>query len=146
MKSAKGTDIGNRIKELRGEKKMTQSQLADVLGITQDSISLWEHGKRLPDTYYIILLAKYFEVSSDFLLGLSEDFGLSAPISSAAEKPKISPPESNHSFSPLFYPSLQKSEPKNADEADLLHRYRKLSRKDKLRVSVYIDLLKKKKK
>ena len=120
---------------------MTQNALAGLLGVTQDSISLLEKGKRLPDTHYIVLLAKYFEVSSDFLLGLSDDFGTSAPISSAAEKSEILPSESKHSFPPPVCPSLQKTKQDNADEADLLRRYRNLSRKDKLRVSVYIDLL-----
>ena len=66
------TNIGNKIKMERTAKKLSQSELASALGITQDSISLWETGKRLPDTQYIILLCKFFEVSSDYLLGLEE--------------------------------------------------------------------------
>ena len=64
--------IGNRIKIERTAKKISQSELAGVLGITQDSISLWETGKRLPDTQYIVLLCKYFEITSDYLLGLED--------------------------------------------------------------------------
>ncbi|MDE7296804.1 MAG: helix-turn-helix domain-containing protein [Clostridia bacterium] len=70
--SALMTNIGNKIKMERTAKKLSQSELASALGITQDSISLWETGKRLPDTQYIILLCKFFEVSSDYLLGLEE--------------------------------------------------------------------------
>ena len=66
-------NIGKRIRELRKEMDCTQSKLADVLGVTQDSISLWENGKRIPDTQYIITLAKFFNVTSDYLLGLSDD-------------------------------------------------------------------------
>lgn len=66
------TDIGNRIKLERTAKKISQSELASALGITQDSISLWETGKRLPDTQYIVLLCKYFEITSDYLLGLED--------------------------------------------------------------------------
>ena len=66
-------NIGKRIRELRKEMDCTQSKLADVLGVTQDSISLWENGKRIPDTQYIITLAKFFDVTSDYLLGLSDD-------------------------------------------------------------------------
>ena len=65
--------IGKRIKELRKELDYTQNKLAQVLGVTQDSISLWESGKRIPDTQYIIALAKFFNVTSDYLLGLSDD-------------------------------------------------------------------------
>ena len=64
--------IGHIIKELRKEKKLTQEGLAAVLGVTQDSISLWELDKRLPDTLYIVEMAKLFEVTSDYLLGLSD--------------------------------------------------------------------------
>ena len=66
-------NIGKRIRELRKEMDCTQSKLADVLGVTQDSISLWENGKRIPDTQYIITLAKFFDVTSDYLLCLSDD-------------------------------------------------------------------------
>lgn len=64
--------IGHIIKELRKEKGLTQEGLAAVLGVTQDSISLWELDKRLPDTLYIVEMAKLFEVTSDYLLGLSD--------------------------------------------------------------------------
>lgn len=66
---------GERIKELRKEKNLTQSDLAKILNVTQDSISLWEKNKRLPDTPYIVLLAMYFGVSSDYLLGLEDETG-----------------------------------------------------------------------
>ncbi len=52
----------------------TQNRLAEVLGVTQDSISLWENDKRMPDTPYIITMAKFFDVTTDYLLGLSGDY------------------------------------------------------------------------
>ena len=64
--------IGLRIKELRKERELTQGNLAQVLGVTQDSISLWEKGKRIPDTQYVYELCKFFSVSADYLLGLME--------------------------------------------------------------------------
>jgi transcriptional regulator with XRE-family HTH domain len=51
----------------------TQDTLADILGVTQDSISLWEHDKRIPDTQYIVAMANFFDVTTDFLLGISDD-------------------------------------------------------------------------
>ena len=43
-------DIGNKIKELRTEQKMTQSDLAERLGVTKSSISSYENGSRLPSS------------------------------------------------------------------------------------------------
>ena len=66
-------NIGAIINELRIEKNLTQAQLANVLGITQDSISLWERGKRFPDTTYVVKLADFFQVSADYLLGRCQE-------------------------------------------------------------------------
>ena len=49
---------------------MTQGQLASLLFLSQDTISLWELGKSLPDIPSLIKLAKIFKVSTDYLLGL----------------------------------------------------------------------------
>lgn len=65
--------IGKTIRELRREMDCTQDTLADILGVTQDSISLWEHDKRIPDTQYIVAMANFFDVTTDFLLGISDD-------------------------------------------------------------------------
>ena len=65
--------IGQIIRELRREMECTQNRLADILGVTQDSISLWETDKRIPDTQYIVAMANFFDVTTDYLLGLSDD-------------------------------------------------------------------------
>ena len=61
-----------RLKELRAEKKLTQSQLAKETGLSQSAIALWENGQRIPNALAIITLCKYFQVSSDFVLGVSD--------------------------------------------------------------------------
>ncbi len=61
-----------RLKELRQEKCVGQVELAKVLGVSKGIISLWENGLREPTMYNLIAIAKYFEVSIDFLVGLSE--------------------------------------------------------------------------
>lgn len=66
--------IGMIIKELRLEAGYTQAKLAEQLNVTQDSISLWECDKRLPDVEYVVRMAEIFDVSTDYLLGVSEDF------------------------------------------------------------------------
>ena len=64
--------IGKRISELRIEKGMSQSKLGDMLSVSQDTVSLWEKSKSLPPVDMIILLSKIFEVSCDYLLGVSD--------------------------------------------------------------------------
>ncbi len=65
-------EIGNVIKNLRKERKLTQMQLATLLCTSQDTISLWELNKSLPDIESLVKLAKIFDVSTDFLLGLEK--------------------------------------------------------------------------
>ena len=66
-------NIAFQLKELRIEKKLTQQQLADAIGIKRYNISDWEQGRTEPDISNIILLSKYFDVTTDYLLGLEED-------------------------------------------------------------------------
>ena len=64
--------FNERIKELRIENKLNQNELAEKCKVKQSCISKWECGETLPDAEVIILLAKIFNVSSDFLLGISD--------------------------------------------------------------------------
>lgn len=61
-----------RLKALRKEKKLTQPQLAKMLGVSNGLISFWENGVNEPTINYLIKLCKIFEVSADYLLGLSD--------------------------------------------------------------------------
>ena len=65
-------NIGMRIKEIRTENHLTQAQFGAKLTVSQDTVSLWEKGKSIPTTEFIILIARTFHVSADYLLGLSE--------------------------------------------------------------------------
>lgn len=65
--------IGKRIKELRLEKELSQAQLGKAINLSQDMVSLWELGKCLPSTEDIIRLAKFFNESADYILGLKDD-------------------------------------------------------------------------
>ena len=62
--------IGETIRLLRMQKGITQAQLAELLFTSQDTISLWECGKSLPDVNSIINMTKIFNVTSDYILGL----------------------------------------------------------------------------
>lgn len=62
--------IGERIKELRTEKKMSQEKLGQLLSVSQDTVSLWENARSIPPADIIIKLAEIFAVSCDYLLGV----------------------------------------------------------------------------
>lgn len=64
------TNFGERLKELRLAKNLTQTALANETGISQSAINKWELGQRKITEDYIIILCDYFKVSSDYLLGL----------------------------------------------------------------------------
>ena len=64
--------IDQKIKTLREKRGITQSELANQLGITRSGVNAWEMGISTPSTQYIITLAKFFNVSTDYLLGLSD--------------------------------------------------------------------------
>lgn len=63
-------NFGNRLKTLRIKKKLTQQQLADLLGLTKSVISAYENGLRYPAYDVLIKIARIFKVSTDFLLGV----------------------------------------------------------------------------
>ena len=65
-------EFAERIKTLRQEANLTQGQLADVLGTTQRKISYWESGKIEPDLVSLWVIADFFDVSVDYLLGRKE--------------------------------------------------------------------------
>lgn len=64
--------LSSKIKMLRENQKLTQADLARKLGLTRSSINAWEMGLSVPSTNYIVELARLFDVSSDYLLGLDE--------------------------------------------------------------------------
>ncbi|MCL2562842.1 MAG: helix-turn-helix domain-containing protein [Oscillospiraceae bacterium] len=64
--------FSDRVKELRKERKMTQRQMANVLGITERSYQRYE-AENNPNNETLIKLADYFDVSTDYLLGRSDN-------------------------------------------------------------------------
>lgn len=65
--------IGERIQYLRCEKGLTQEQLGKELGLSTKTISFYEQERNVPDTLMIIRMAQYFNVTSDFILGLTNN-------------------------------------------------------------------------
>ena len=64
--------IAEKIKFLREEKGMTQTDLAKRLGITRSSVNAWELGISVPSTQYLVELSGLFNVSTDYLLGIEK--------------------------------------------------------------------------
>lgn len=67
--------IGNLVCELRKEKGLSQKKLADAIGVSQAAIAKIEINRNEATSDTIRKLAKYFDVSADYLLGLEDDFG-----------------------------------------------------------------------
>ena len=62
-----------RFRDLREDMDMTQQALADVLHIRQSTLSQYENGQRQIPLSLLIELARYFETSTDYLLGLTNE-------------------------------------------------------------------------
>lgn len=63
--------LGERIKQLREAKGLTQAELARILGLSRSAVNAWEMGLSVPSVSYIVALSKLFGVSSDMLLGIN---------------------------------------------------------------------------
>lgn len=64
-----------RLKELRTEKRLTQRELANFLGLSANCVCEWEKGRSEPSIESLKRLAACLECTTDYLLGFSDDFG-----------------------------------------------------------------------
>lgn len=62
--------FGERLKELRKEHKLSQEDLGEILYLSKGAVGNWELGTRQPDYDTLKFLAEYFNVSTDYLLGI----------------------------------------------------------------------------
>jgi len=65
--------LGERLKLIRKENNLTQEELGKIFGLTKYSISLYENNKTSPSDDFKTKLASYFNVSVDWLLGLTDE-------------------------------------------------------------------------
>ncbi len=63
-----------RLKQLRQKHKLTQSELAEILGLKPTAISNYESERNEPSIEKLIVLSQYFEVSCDYLLGVTDSY------------------------------------------------------------------------
>ncbi|MFZ2538658.1 MAG: helix-turn-helix domain-containing protein [Oscillospiraceae bacterium] len=108
--------FSNRIKELRIIKKVSQANLADIVGVSQRAVSYYEAGKDSPSLEILVALANFFEVSTDYLLGITD---IPRPIPA----------------------NLQKIINKATDPAELLQALEETSQKDNEQPENKIDAL-----
>ena len=65
--------FGERVKQLRTDKKLKQQELADIFAVDRTTVGKWEQINTLPNQDMLKKLADYFEVSVDYLLGREEN-------------------------------------------------------------------------
>ena len=63
--------MGEKLKSLRIEKKLTQKQIAERIGLAISAVSSYESGSRYPSYDVLVKLAHIFHVSTDYLLGIT---------------------------------------------------------------------------
>lgn len=64
--------FGKRLKTLRTEKNLKQSELADILELSTSTIGMYEQGRRYADLDTLKKIAEYFDVSVDYLIGRTD--------------------------------------------------------------------------
>ena len=62
-----------RIKDLREDRDLTQREIADYLHIKQNTYSQYENGQRQLPISVLIALAKFYQTSTDYILGLTDE-------------------------------------------------------------------------
>ncbi|HIU66577.1 MAG TPA: helix-turn-helix transcriptional regulator [Candidatus Caccomorpha excrementavium] len=67
-------NFNDRLKQLRQKNKLTQSELAEILNLKPTAISNYESKRNEPSFDKLIALARYFDVSCDYLLGVTDDY------------------------------------------------------------------------
>ncbi len=64
--------FAERFKALRTDGGYTQQEIANLFNVTRACICYWESGKRVPDYVNLVEICKFFRVSSDYMLGVSD--------------------------------------------------------------------------
>ena len=85
--------LSDNIRKFRKERRLTQEQLAEVLGVTTGAVHKWESGMSIPDISLIVEMADFFDTSVDVLLGYKmKDNHIDSTISRMEEMCRNSDP------------------------------------------------------
>ncbi len=67
--------FAQRLKDLRTSKNLSLDRLGKIIGVSDTAILKWEQNKSDPTAQNIVQIAKFFEISADYLLGLEDESG-----------------------------------------------------------------------
>ena len=104
-----------RLKMLREGAGLSQYRFADEIGVAQSTVGMWESGKREPDYKMTATLARYFDVSIDYLVGHS-----SCAISDAQKEPATPEEQPVH---PIVDRLIAESQDLSEEEAAKVQEY-----------------------
>jgi len=110
--------FGERLRAARERKGLTQVDVYRAINLNNKSLSRYENGTTSPDPDTLRDLIRLYDVSSDYVLGLSDEMGYSRPSGSSLTPPKLS------------------------EDAALLERLSSLPPEEKAKASEYVDMLK----
>ena len=65
-------EFGNRLSKLRNQNGLSQKEVAIAISVSVNAISQYETNKRFPEADVLVRLCKYYKISADYLLGLTE--------------------------------------------------------------------------
>ncbi len=121
-----GANFAVRLSDLRKEKKISQKEAASCLGVSQALLSHYEKGVRECGLDFLIRACRYYDVTSDYLLGISDDKRGLSDINSDRELPSDLRPTVKTEFRALVAISKELSEAheKELSEELLLTVYR----------------------
>jgi transcriptional regulator with XRE-family HTH domain len=82
--------LSTRLKELRATKQISQAELSNILGVTQQAVGKWERDKTTPDYETLKKIASFFNVTTDYLLGNDTPTSSTLPPLTPKDERKIS--------------------------------------------------------
>ena len=81
--------LSERLKELRKQYNISQNALSKEMNLTRATINAWEMGISYPNAQSLVMLSKYFKVSVDYILGISDNEMLDISCLNDKEKTMI---------------------------------------------------------
>lgn len=120
--------LTQRLRQLRGNR--SQREVAQALGVTRSAYSMYEIGARTPDEALIVRIADYFQVTTDYLLGRTDERAVFRP------RPAGLASESRGSFKPGRIPdehfeAILRQRGLNQDDIELVHLLEERRRREK---------------
>ena len=120
--------LGDRLKVLRASRKLTQEELAEKIGVTRGTYAHYEINKRQPDYDTLVKIAKFFDVSTDYLISGHNNITIAGQqIDLTEEEYKIFEELKKH---PILFHDLAKDPEKKIKELIRLQKARDMFLKE----------------